>query len=61
MRQLLWARLALTAVGVVVWGYGQRADLPRTRFAGMLIMLVALLLRFIPSRWLNRASMEHDE
>ena len=53
MKQLLAARLVLTAIGVVVWGYGQRADLPHTRMAGMGILAVALLLRFLPKRWFD--------
>ena len=53
MNRVLTARLALIAIGVVVWGYGQRADLPRTRIAGMAILLAALLLRFLPKRWFD--------
>ncbi len=52
-RRLLLGRLVLVAVGVVVWGYGQRADLPRTRIAGIAILAVSLLLRFVPGRWLD--------
>ena len=51
MKQLLTARLVLMAVGVLVWGYGQRADIPQVRIAGMAILAVALLLRFVPRRW----------
>jgi hypothetical protein len=53
MRRLLTARLILTAIGVAVWAYGQRFDLPRTRVAGMGILAVSLLLRFVPTRWLG--------
>ena len=51
MKRLQAARLVLMAIGVVVWGYGQRAELPQTRVAGMGILAVALLLRFLPKRW----------
>ena len=51
MTRILIARLVLMAVGVLVWGYGQRADLPEIRIAGMAILAVALLLRFLPKRW----------
>ena len=51
MKRLLLARLVLTAIGVTVWGYGQRADLPNTRLAGMGILAVAILIRFLPKRW----------
>jgi hypothetical protein len=53
MTRLLTARLVLMAIGVLVWGYGQRAELPQVRIAGMAILAVALLLRFVPKRWLG--------
>jgi len=53
LRQLLLARTVLAAIGVVVWGYGYRVDDARTRLAAMGILLVSLLLRFVPKRWLN--------
>ena len=53
MTTLLIARIVLTFIGVGVWGYGQRADLPQTRVAGMAILAVALLLRFVPKRWVG--------
>jgi hypothetical protein len=40
-------------IGVIVWGYGQRADLPRVRLAGMGILAAALLLRFVPKHWFD--------
>ena len=55
MKRLLTARVVLTLAGLAVWGYGQRADLPNTRLAGMGILAVALLLRFVPGRWLDDA------
>ena len=51
MKRLLLARLVLTAIGVVVWGYGQRFELPQMRIVGMGILAVALVLRFFPKRW----------
>jgi hypothetical protein len=51
MKRLLLARTVLAAIGVAVWGYGYRADLPRTRLVGIVILAVALLLRFAPRRW----------
>ncbi|HTK48074.1 MAG TPA: hypothetical protein VL328_08875 [Gemmatimonadaceae bacterium] len=53
MRRLLLARLALTAIGVVVWGYGNSSEQQRFMYAGMGILGVALLLRFVPKRWLD--------
>ena len=49
MRRLLTARLVLTAIGVAVWWAGKDDD--RLRLAGMAIIAVALLLRFLPKRW----------
>ena len=51
MTRLLTARIVLTLIGVVVWGYGQRIDNAETRFAGIAVLAVALLLRFAPKRW----------
>ena len=51
MTRLLTARVVLTLIGVAVWGYGQRTDNPQTRLAGILVLAIALLLRFAPKRW----------
>ena len=51
MTRLLVARLVLTGIGVLVWGYGNATDQPRFMYAGMGIILIALLLRFVPRRW----------
>lgn len=53
MKRLLLARTILGAIGVVVWGYGYRYDLAGTRLAAMAILAIALLLRFVPARWLD--------
>jgi hypothetical protein len=53
MRRLLLARLALTAIGIVVWGYGTATSQPRFMWSGMGILAVALVLRFVPKRWLG--------
>jgi len=53
MTRLLIARLVLIAIGVVVWGYGNATSQPRFMYAGMGILLVALLLRFAPRRWFD--------
>lgn len=49
--RLLVARLALTGIGIVVWGYGNATAQPRFMYAGMGLLAVALLLRFAPKRW----------
>jgi hypothetical protein len=53
MKRLLLARLVLTGIGVVVWGYGNSTNQTRYMIAGMAILAIALLLRFIPKPWLG--------
>ena len=53
MTTLLWVRTALALIGVGVWGWGYRVDDPQIRVAGMVILLLTLLLRFVPKRWLG--------
>jgi hypothetical protein len=53
MRTLLIVRTVLALIGVAVWGWGYRTDDPQVRLAGMAILLVTLLLRFVPKRWLG--------
>jgi hypothetical protein len=60
MTRILAARLFLAVVGVAVWGYGQRADLDRMRLAGMAILLVVLLMRFVPRRLLGATDDDSD-
>ena len=54
MMRLLVARMVLTAIGIVVWGYGNATAQPRFLYAGMGILAVALLLRFAPKRWFDQ-------
>ena len=56
MTRLLIARLVLIGIGVVVWGYGNATSEPRFMYAGMAVLLVALLLRFAPRRWFDEAN-----
>lgn len=53
MTRFLVARLVLIGIGVVVWGYGNATSEPRFMYAGMGVLLVALLLRFAPRRWFD--------
>jgi hypothetical protein len=53
MTRLLIARVVLSGIGVLVWGYGNATNQPRFLYAGMGILLVALLLRFAPKRWFD--------
>jgi hypothetical protein len=53
MRRLLLARTILLVVGVLTWGYGYRIDDPKVRLAAIGILAVALLLKFVPRRWVG--------
>ena len=47
-------RMAIAAVGVLIWGYGVRVDDATLRLVGMGFLLACLLLRFVPRRWRER-------
>ncbi|MEO5818739.1 MAG: hypothetical protein ABIT20_25950 [Gemmatimonadaceae bacterium] len=51
MTRVLITRIVVTLIGIAVWGYGQRTGQPQVRVAGIVILAVALLLRFVPKRW----------
>ena len=53
MTRYLVARVVVTLAGVIVWGYGQHYDLPRVRMGGIVILGIALALRFAPKRWFD--------
>ena len=53
MTRYLTARVIVTLVGVGVWGYGQHENLPGVRMGGIVILAVALLMRFAPRRWFD--------
>ena len=53
MTRLLIARVLLTGIGIAVWGYGNATDQPRVMYAGMGLLLIALLMRFVPKRWFD--------
>ena len=44
-------RLGIALMGVVIWFSGVRFDDPTTRVVGMVVLAVALLLRFLPQRF----------
>ena len=61
VKRFLLARTLLAAIGVVVWGYGYRVDDPQIRLAAIGILAVALLLRFVPKRWMGLEDEKRDE
>jgi hypothetical protein len=58
MKRLMLARILLGAIGIAVWGYGYRVDDSTVRLAGIAILAVALVLRFVPPRWLGENDRE---
>ena len=53
MTRLLIARIVLMGIGIVVWGYGNATAQPRVMYAGMGIVAIALVMRFLPRRWFD--------
>ena len=53
MTRYILARMVVTLLGVGIWGYGQRSDLPNVRMGGIVVIALALLMRFAPKRWFN--------
>jgi len=53
MTRLLIARVLLTQIGIGDWGYGNATNQPRVMYAGMGLLAVALLMRFVPRRWFD--------
>lgn len=51
--RLLRVRLAVAALGAAIWFAGVRYDDSTSRVVGMVLMAVALLLRFVPKRFLG--------
>lgn len=52
-RQLILLRIIFGAIGVAVWGYGYRIDDENVRLAGIVILFVVLVMRWVPKRWLG--------
>jgi len=43
-------QLALLAIGVIVWGYGQRTENSRLTYIGLGFFVVATAMRFLKRR-----------
>lgn len=50
MSWLLKARIGIAAMAIVVWAYALRVDDARLRLAGIVMLAVALALRFFGRR-----------
>ena len=53
MTRLLVARIVLTLIGIGIWVYGNATDEPRVMYAGMGVIAIALIMRFLPRRWFD--------
>jgi hypothetical protein len=51
MKRVLLARLVLTGIAVLIWGYGYRTDRSDLRLVAIAVLAFSLLLRFAPARW----------
>ncbi len=61
MHRLTLIKLVLAAIGIVIWGYGARADIANVRLAGMIVLGVALLLRLLPASLKDRIDGRPEE
>ena len=43
-------KLALAAIGVLVWAYGYRANDPTIRLIGIVFLALSVILRLLPKR-----------
>ena len=50
MKRLNETKLALAAAGLVIWGYGIRADQPFPTWLGITLLVVAAAMRFYRPR-----------
>lgn len=50
MKQINVVRVVVALIGVAVWGYGYRYDDSSVRLAGIGILALALVLRFVPKK-----------
>ncbi len=48
--RLLQIRLAIAILGLVVFGYGYAVEQPKVRLAGIVLLAISLVLRFVPDR-----------
>ena len=54
MSAILWVRLALGAVALVLWLYGQQHENATLRTVAIVLLAVALVLRFVGPRGVRR-------
>jgi len=50
VRHLVRAKLALFVIGLILWTWGYRSDDSYFRIAGIVVLAIAFLLRFVARR-----------
>ena len=55
MRRMLLARIALTIIGVAIWGYGNATEEKAYTYAGMAVVAISVLMRLMPKRWFEES------
>ena len=58
MTGLMQVRLGIAAIGVLVWAYGVRVEDRRLGLAGIIMLAVALAMRFLGRRGTSRSDPE---
>ncbi len=53
MKRSVIARLIVSFIGIGVWGYGNSTNQANVRVLGMVILGIAILMRFLPKRWFD--------
>ena len=59
MNTMVQAKLALVVIGLIIWFQGYRTDESWLRVTGIIVLLVAFLLRFVGRR--RRARGDDDK
>jgi hypothetical protein len=59
--RLAVVKLVVAAGGVLVWGYGARIDDERIRLGGMIVIAVAVVLRWLPTTIKDRIDGVHAD
>ncbi len=60
MSPLVRWKLALFVMGLILWTWGYRTDDSYFRVAGIIVLLVAFLLRFVARRGPSREGRKDD-
>ena len=50
MNTLVRLKLALVVIGLIIWAWGSRVDDSYLRIVGIVVLLIAVLMRFVGPR-----------